>query len=535
MSDDKLEKGWVGAIASAAALTAGSMSPQLKSGFDRAQKVPEYAVEKPRAQFDPKTLHPDMHPIAFLETSYGKNMEHAPHQKGEFDTAYGPLGFKPSTAFDEFSKSKHLTDLYPNLKDQNAFHQEFKTNPQFYNLVAGAHWNRLKKATGSASGAAFAWRWGLGAHNKATPEAVKSDDYVSKYAKLTETQPWLTKLGKALSAEDHHYFVPQNHIEKIRSGVDYDKMGANIHQDNENSFNINVLKNPRLIRPSWKNEKRDMFGDSQPDEVNGVAPKMIFKTPDSKKWLVKPFYDDDRFGQTLDQSGKPLPPSESLHGWNEHTSQDMYHAGGLGDLIQKSHHAKHSRVGLDSHVTVIEMDPEAHDFEKYLTTEHQEGARPKVGIHPHIKNDAITQQAQKFLLMDWLTGNVDRHPQNLMVKHAHKAAGKHADSLLSIDHGFAFQPHNSTSLSHFMRHNPLRFMVSQKNSDWRPTFDWWERSSPSIEQAFNKNIGAISNPELKQKLVTNFQKNKSHLDQLMSSHRTLQTDSAVDLFNESVK
>ena len=139
------------------------------------------------------TLHPEMHAIAFLESSYGKNQNHAPHALGDWHTAKGPLGFKPSSAYEEFSKSKHLQALHPDIQTKEQFAERLK-EPDFYNLVAASHWSRLKRHTGSATGAALAWRYGRAGHDNMSEEGRKTDSYAQRYQKLQETKPWATKL-----------------------------------------------------------------------------------------------------------------------------------------------------------------------------------------------------------------------------------------------------------------------------------------------------------------------------------------------------
>jgi len=176
MSDD-LYKNWKGALAGIG-LAAGVIPPPANAGEHNRRL--EQAFDS--AQYDEAHTPPEMHGIAQNESSGGKNMNHAKSPKGEMDTAYGALGFKPQTAFEVYSKTPHLKKLFGE-HDQNSFLQEFKRNPNFYNALAGVHWNDNKKKTGSVEGAAFAWRRGLGAALKAKPEEIAADPYVVNYLK----------------------------------------------------------------------------------------------------------------------------------------------------------------------------------------------------------------------------------------------------------------------------------------------------------------------------------------------------------------
>jgi hypothetical protein len=138
-----------------------------------------------QVQFDPTTLHHELKPIAELESSGGKNMQHKVSAKGDYDTAFGALGYKPMVAHETYLKSKHLQKLYPNLNEVNDFTHAMKENPQFYNALASQHWNNLKKLSGNdISKAVYSWRWGAGAASKAKPEQIQGDSYVKKYHQI---------------------------------------------------------------------------------------------------------------------------------------------------------------------------------------------------------------------------------------------------------------------------------------------------------------------------------------------------------------
>ncbi len=137
----------------------------------------------------PGGLTDELKPIAHLESQYGKQMIHKAHSLGPFHTAWGACGLKPVTAAEEYQRQPHLKALFPGLEDESKFLDEFKTNHTFYNLIASAHWARLKRATGSPEKAAYAWRWGRGAAAQADDAAIQADPYVQAFTKLR------TKLG----------------------------------------------------------------------------------------------------------------------------------------------------------------------------------------------------------------------------------------------------------------------------------------------------------------------------------------------------
>lgn len=177
----KLIKDKLMAVAAAASVSTSAMAGAVPSQEDTG------AYKQPKATWNPKGLHTELHPIAHLESSFGKRLEHLPHSKGEYHSAYGAVGFKPVTAHELYNKSKAIQTLYPNLQDQNSFVREFKTNPAFYNTLATSHWNKLRKlAGGDISKAAFAWRWGSGHMARTDPLVIESDPYVQAFKKLTD-------------------------------------------------------------------------------------------------------------------------------------------------------------------------------------------------------------------------------------------------------------------------------------------------------------------------------------------------------------
>ncbi len=130
-------------------------------------------------------LHPGLHPVAHLESSFGKNVHHEPHSKGVFHTAYGALGMKPISAYDQYQNSKALQAKYPGL-DPEEFTAKFHNDSKFYNEVASDHWQWLKDKLKTPERTAYGWRWGRGAALKATPQQIAKSGYVKEYMKTMQ-------------------------------------------------------------------------------------------------------------------------------------------------------------------------------------------------------------------------------------------------------------------------------------------------------------------------------------------------------------
>lgn len=134
----------------------------------------------------PDNLNEELYPIAHLESSWGKNMNHAPNPAGDYHTAFGALGFKPSTAHEEYKKSPLMMKNYPGLADPADFLKSFKADPNFYNLLASSHFARLKARHGDVKKAAYAWRHGSTAAMRASPDLMEQDPYVIQYASMMQ-------------------------------------------------------------------------------------------------------------------------------------------------------------------------------------------------------------------------------------------------------------------------------------------------------------------------------------------------------------
>lgn len=183
----ELQKGLAGLAAGVGLMALGQMSPKLQTAFDKVNPPEKQAYEQvvnKAPQWTPDGLHAGLIPIAHLESTFGQFMDHAPHSKGEFHTAHGPVGMKPSTAHDEWTKSKTLKSKFPGLEDPATFMGKFKSDWKFHNIVASAHFMRLVQRHGSNEKAAYAWRWGSTACGRADPQTIDKDSYVQKYRSI---------------------------------------------------------------------------------------------------------------------------------------------------------------------------------------------------------------------------------------------------------------------------------------------------------------------------------------------------------------
>lgn len=232
----ELSKSWKNAFIGAVTAAGLASTPALAD---------DHPGEKTTMKWSSEGLHEDLHPIAQLESSGGKNVKHVPHSKGEFHTAVGAVGLKPVTAAEEYNKSSWLQKVFPGMHDAHRLVDAMNNNPAFYNGVASAHWQRLKKFFGGdRSKAAYAWRWGIGAAQRDTPEVQAADPYVLAYQKLwnkTHTDKvgqFLVNPLQDLTPSSNVTPQAQNRLEKAERSYFRSKDGITIpaHGTSERAF-----------------------------------------------------------------------------------------------------------------------------------------------------------------------------------------------------------------------------------------------------------------------------------------------------------
>lgn len=154
------------------------LESQLEAKKPIRGKIPDYG-------YDFTGYNEELFPIAYQESMFGRYMDHQPHSKGPFDTAFGPLGIKPSTAIEQYRRSKDIQQRYPGLDTNEKFMKEFHSNPDLYRDIANAFWDFLKqRAKGDLGRAAYGWRVGQGAALRHPDERVKNYYYTKAYNKL---------------------------------------------------------------------------------------------------------------------------------------------------------------------------------------------------------------------------------------------------------------------------------------------------------------------------------------------------------------
>lgn len=156
--------------------------------------------------------NPELVALSGNETSFGSVWGHEKHSGGPLETAYGPLGLKPSTGLEHFVSNPELQSYYPDIvrssqgkaakkadpQVQQAFVQAFQNDPTLYNQVAEKEWQRLlKKFDGNVEHAALGWRWGEAGAKKQIKEGLSEES--QKYVDLFKKNLAATKTKVALN------------------------------------------------------------------------------------------------------------------------------------------------------------------------------------------------------------------------------------------------------------------------------------------------------------------------------------------------
>lgn len=226
-------------------------------------------------------------------------------------------------------------------------------------------------------------------------------------------------------------------------------------------------------------ENDDLHGDT------GISPKAVYKLPvdghhEHQRFMVKPYHDADN----------------ELAGWSEATSQQLYHAAGIGHVHQKSFVARHGHGDLEAPVTAI----------------HLEDARPLDQIPSSHFAPTAEDDARKIALMDFLTSNKDRHEHNLMVRPD--------GSLLAIDHGKAF-----TYAAPWSAPKEFRYFAGAKapaqvaswalgRDRYADTFRWWAKVAPDVKRHFAERVDLVKKHGTAARLEEGFNTRAAFLDRM---------------------
>jgi hypothetical protein len=212
--------------------------------------------------------------------------------------------------------------------------------------------------------------------------------------------------------------------------------------------------------------------------VGQVSPKMVYHVGDHK-FMVKPYQEEEN----------------PLSGFSEASSSALYSTAGLGHLHQPSFVSSHGEGKYKIPATVIKLDTEALPIHK----------APLGSLRG--QNPALDDEGRKIALMDFLTGNRDRHAGNLMVqKNGH---------LLAIDHARAFDA-QPTSLNYHINKGGITTLLGPPEPHRSAYQDliktWWPQVASKVKESFNSRVSNIEHPTHKQRVREAFNKRAAWLD-----------------------
>lgn len=283
----------------------------------------------------------------------------------------------------------------------------------------------------------------------------------------------------------------------------------------------------------------------------GISRKTIYTVPEKHpthggiRYMVKPYH--ERISRSV--AGWQKHPHQ---GWAEMTNQALYHAGGIGNLHQNVHVAEHN-MG------------EGHEAEPALVIKMDPDMKPLGSLGSTYLGDGIKHDARKIAMMDFLSGNLDRHSGNIMVggldTHPDPAQQHRVvpTKVMAIDHSRSFQYANNHSYKRKARRDQPRELEDNFNNyvsgkprfgsdannpyaptipnsslnnlapmmdrraaaqdphqwvdDWTPAFDWWGQNHEKIKGEMNKRLEQIKDPEVRAHIKRNFDARTDFLDE----------------------
>lgn len=196
-------------------------------------------------------------------------------------------------------------------------------------------------------------------------------------------------------------------------------------------------------------------------------------------------------------SGYNLP----IYGWSTMATKGLFNAAGMGDKAEDVSASVQNGIPLTHHVFAPD---------RYKT--FGEMRQLDQSFYPKISD------VHKMAVMDYLTNNIDRHSDNVMVD-------PHTNNLLAIDHERNFQykvpvgRHRHAADSNFdLPHDYLNYsalgtahglatqaaMPEEKDAARAEVAGWWRRHKDAIRNEMVHQVAAIKDPDIKSHVLDNF-------------------------------
>lgn len=244
---------------------------------------------------------------------------------------------------------------------------------------------------------------------------------------------------------------------------------------------------------------------SKEKNPDGVSKKLVHKIDDDT--FMTKAYSANRTTQTVRAEDIPLA------GWAIMTSKNLYHAAGLKDLCEDVGTKLSKTKGSQE-----EIPTTVHKFSKgYIPVrEALDRDAPNKDIARSNTHDRL--QARQIGVMDFLTGNEDRHGGNLMISMDSREDGKR--NLLAIDHDNSFIYRDQSMYDSYSRsamHGYLKDSILQKK-EADGLASWWTKSKGSLLDEMNNNLNSVKDRSTRIHLRENFTNRHNHISKWAEAH-----------------
>lgn len=230
-----------------------------------------------------------------------------------------------------------------------------------------------------------------------------------------------------------------------------------------------------------------------------------------------------------------------ITGWSTMATKGLYNAGGIGHLAEDVRTGEHQGVPLTVH----------HFAEGYEPVSEHIQWRTRYPAKPTIRGGVAYSEptgpkssgayvnplsASQVGLMDYLTGNSDRHTGNLMVNRG--AYDEHGyNPLLAIDHERSFQyrkppgfvRREGTDPRVMSQDHPSQYAGSQnpalgimskldRQEHSHALADWWHQNKDNVRREMDKQLMYLKDPKIREHVASNFNKRYDHVSNWAQGH-----------------
>lgn len=286
---------------------------------------------------------------------------------------------------------------------------------------------------------------------------------------------------------------------------------------------LNRSSHPHVERHLMDPVEGKRFG-----KLGGISPKYVFEyTPTQQTLFDKPLPEGDRrlessrnmlkaYHSRADSNMRQSAPTPH-YGWATIATHGLFHAAGLGDMVEDVSLVKHKGKWLTSHKFNKDAQPLSSD----------------AGREAFEQNALLPEQLGKVAVVDFLTGNVDRHFGNIMID-------PKTQKPLAIDHDANMQyrrflhvpSHIRTTGAHNLRDyldtalryigrgaSNLKMGLNRPHYEQEAIADWYLENRNNLNAEMQKHLLAIKDSHVKDHINANWTARMNHLDRVMGDFK----------------